>query len=76
MHHIRYESVSLYVNADILVDWEYSHLEEINEGDRGEGSGSHLLHEDMIIVCFHILQFPIHQALVDASHIVCRSSKV
>ena len=30
----------------------------------------------MIIICFHVLQFPIHEVLVNATHIACRCTNI
>jgi hypothetical protein len=35
-----------------------------------------LLHEDMVIMCLHVLQFSVLQALVNCSHVVCGSADV
>lgn len=35
-----------------------------------------MLHENVVIVCFHVLQFHIREVLVNATHVVCRCTNI
>ena len=40
------------------------------------GFCQYLLHEDMVVVRLHVLQFPVHQSLVNWPDVICRGADI